>query len=168
MNPVTHKSKRHPGGRRRGASAGFAMIEVLVAVLLFTIGILGLIGLQATMTQTQTDGKSRADAAALVEELSTLMWSDLGKPVAPGGAFSMNSLAGYTSGNCGANAHCAGWQAKVAQVLPNGKLDSLTFDTTESSTEASHGEATVTIKWTLPNGNEHKYVSTFNVAPTGF
>jgi len=171
MNQSTHKSSRRRCGTTHKArsTAGFAMVEVLVAVLLFTIGILGLVGLQATMTQTQTDGKVRADAANLVDELSTLMWADLGKPTTPGGAFSMTSLAGYTAGTCGSNAHCAAWQDKVGKVLPNGKLDSLTFDATESTTEDTHGLATVTLKWTLPSSDvEHKYVATFSVTPTGF
>ena len=52
-------------GKRHRGTAGFALIEVLVAVLLFAIGILGMVGLQASMTQAQTESKVRADAANL-------------------------------------------------------------------------------------------------------
>ena len=52
-------------------------------MLLFAIGILGMVGLQASMMQAQTDSKVRADAANLVDELATLMWSDVTKAAPP-------------------------------------------------------------------------------------
>src|SRR5690242_15134054 len=94
--------------------AGFALIEVLVSVLLFAIGILGIVGLQATMTQTQTESKVRADAANLVDELATVMWGELGNQN------TMANLAGFTSGGCSANAACNAWLTKMRKTLPGG------------------------------------------------
>ena len=154
----------HPTGRagtgraRRGA--GFAMIEVLIAVLLFAIGILGLVGLQATMTQTQTESKVRSDAANLVDELAALMWSDVGTNVA--------NLASYKTAGCGGNLRCAAWQTKLGEVLPGGTLTGLTFDETIVDTaDPNHGMVTVSLQWALPNGGTHQYVATFNIAPPG-
>lgn len=149
-----------PFRRRARASAGFVMIEVLVAVLLFAIGILGLVGLQASMTHAQTESKVRADAANLVDELATLMWSDVGTSVA--------NLSAYKSAGCGGNLHCNAWLTKLGQVLPSGTLDSLDFkDGIVDPTDPDHGMVTVTLKWSLPNGSPHQYVATFNVAPSG-
>jgi len=145
---------------RRKTTAGFAMIEVLVAVLLFAIGILGLVGLQASMTQAQTESKVRADAANLVDELATLMWSDVGTNVA--------NLAAYKAAGCGGNLHCNAWLTKLGEKLPGGTLDSLDFrDGVTDTTLDDYGMVTVTLKWSLPSGATNQYVATFNVAPPG-
>ena len=50
------------------------MIEVLVAILLFSIGLVGLIGLQTATIQNSTDAENRSIAASLSNELVTNMW----------------------------------------------------------------------------------------------
>jgi type IV pilus assembly protein PilV len=142
---------------------GFALIEVLIAVLLFAIGILGLVGLQASMTQAQTDSKVRADAANLVDELATVMWGELGN---------QNTLTNLTAfkaaTSCSGNTACNAWLTKLGKTLPGGTLDSLTFNDVADTGDADHGVVTVKLSWSLPNGGTHKYVSTFNVAQNIF
>ena len=162
-----HSSMQARRGRCSGrpvchAAAGFAMIEVLISVLLFAIGILGLVGLQATMTQTQTDSKVRADAANLVDELATLMWSEVTN-TAPMTA----NLAAYTTSGCAGNTRCGAWLTKLASVLPSGTLDNLSYNTVTDTNDVNYGSVSVTLKWSMPNGGEHKYVAIFNVAPYG-
>jgi len=153
-----YHSSHHRARRDPARSAGFALIEVLVSVLLFAIGILGSVGLQARMTQTQTDSKVRADAANLIDELATVMWGELGNQN------TMTNLAGFTSGGCSGNAACNAWLTKMSKTLPGGTLTDLTFDNAVDTWDANHGKVTVTLSWSLPNGSGHKYVSTFNVA----
>jgi type IV pilus assembly protein PilV len=155
-----HHSRRAAGIRaRRAQTAGFAMIEVLVAVLLFAIGILGLVGLQATMTQTQTESKVRADAANLVDELATVMWGELGNQA------TLANLAAFSTGGCASNAACNAWLTKLGKTLPGGTLADLTFSNATETSDVDYGSVTVTLKWSLPNGSAHpQYVSTFNVA----
>jgi type IV pilus assembly protein PilV len=152
-------------GARRAHTAGFALIEVLVAVLLFAIGILGIVGLQASMVQAQTDSKVRAEAANLVDEVATLMWSDVnkGKP-APA---TLANIVQYKAGACAGNLTCNGWLTKVQATLPGGTLDQLSFDETiTDSSDANFGQVTVQLSWTLPNGAAHKYITTFNISPS--
>ncbi|RYF57536.1 MAG: fimbrial assembly protein [Comamonadaceae bacterium] len=54
--------------------AGIALLEVLVSVLLFSLGILGLIGLQARAINFSVDAEDRNRAALLANEVATLMW----------------------------------------------------------------------------------------------
>lgn len=54
--------------------AGVALLEVLVSVLLFSLGILGLIGLQARAISLSGDADDRNRAALLANEVASLMW----------------------------------------------------------------------------------------------
>jgi type IV pilus assembly protein PilV len=153
---------RAMASRRSTPSArGFALVEVLVAVLLFAIGILGLVGLQASMTRAQTDSKVRADAANLMDELATLMWSDLGSPPV------LANLTAYNGGACTGNTRCSSWIGKLGTTLPGGTLTTLAVNGATDSTNPSFGEVIVEIAWTLPNSSTpHKYAAVFNVAAT--
>jgi len=148
--PHTHRATTH--------QAGFALIEVLISVLLFAIGILGIVGLQATMTQTQTESKVRADAANLIDELATVMWGELGNQNTTA------NLVGFTTGGCSGNAACNAWLTKMGKTLPGGTLTDLSFNNAVDTWDVNHGKVTVTLSWALPNGSGHQYVSTFNVA----
>lgn len=114
------------------------LVEVLVSVLLFSVGVLALVGLQANMNQAQGAAKVRTDAAYLASELTGLMWSDA------------SHLDDYTDSQCGAYARCQAWRDKLARSLPNG-LATVTMPTA--------GEVKIEITWSLPDGAPHKYVS---------
>lgn len=130
--------------RRQG---GIAMIEVLVAMLIFMLGVLGLVGLQGSMTRAQTESKFRADAAYLANEAIGRMWSNL------------SSIASYDGGGCASVARCKEWQDKVNASLPQG-AGAVALD-------ASTGDATITVSWTSPGGETHKYVTSTSVAKAG-
>lgn len=53
---------------------GFALLEVLVAVLLLSFGILGIVGLQARAINFSVDAEDRNRAALLANEAATDMW----------------------------------------------------------------------------------------------
>lgn len=55
---------------------GAALLEALVAVLIFSIGILGVVALQAFSVRTVTDAKYRADASFLANEALGRLWGD--------------------------------------------------------------------------------------------
>lgn len=126
---------------------GIVMIEVLVALLIFMLGVLGLVGLQTAMTRAQTDSKFRADAAYLATEAIGRMWSDL------------TNIATYNGTGCASVARCKEWQDKVSVALPQGS-GAVTLD-------ASSGDATITISWTSPGGETHRYITSTTVTKAG-
>ncbi|KLN54682.1 hypothetical protein VPARA_43240 [Variovorax paradoxus] len=133
------RRSRKPSSRTRGV----ALIEVLVAMLIFMLGVLGLVGLQGTMTRTQTDSKMRADAANLASEAIGRMWVDIAN---------LSSYAGATT--CTA-ASCLEWRNKVASVLPGGGA---------VITVAANGDVAVTVSWAMPGGETHRYVTRSTIA----
>lgn len=119
--------------------AGVVLIEVLVAMLIFMFGVLGLVGLQASLTRAQTDSKVRADAAYLASDMVGRLWSD------------RKHLGNYSSANCSATQFCKDWQGKVASSLPNGA--------TAVTVDVVSGNVTISISWTGPDGQTHQYVT---------
>lgn len=120
--------------------SGFVLLEVLVALLIFAFGVLGVVGLQAAMTKAQTSAKFRGDAAYLAQELIGTMWADypnLDKYIKPAG-----------DGACTDHPQCFAMQQKIAAVLPAGKL---------VIEQPSPGLLTITISWTPPAENTHIY-----------
>lgn len=55
---------------------GVALLEALIAILIFSMGILAIAGLQAYMLKGTTDAKSRADASFIAQQQLALMWAN--------------------------------------------------------------------------------------------
>lgn len=119
----------------RRKAGGFMLLEALIGILIFSVGVLGLVGLQAAMTKAQTSTKFRADAAYLASELVGTMWGDVAK------------LSEYQTANCQSNTRCQAWSSKVASMLPNGA----------STVTVASGVVTITITWTPPNEETHRF-----------
>jgi type IV pilus assembly protein PilV len=130
-----------PARRPRGA-AGFTLIEVLVAILLFSIGLLGVVGMQARMLQASTQNGDRARASMLANELVSTMWSQQSVNVS--------------------SATLSAWQKRVADPttagLPNG-VGSVAYATASGTTTA-----TVTITWKAPAAAAAAASSAFTTA----
>ena len=69
-----------PQGQRpaapRSAQQGVVLLEALIAILLFSMGVLAIVGLQATMVKNTADSKYRADAAYLAQQRIGRIWAD--------------------------------------------------------------------------------------------
>ncbi len=60
---------------RSSHQQGMALLEGLIAVLIFSIGILGAVGLQASMMRGATDTQYRAEANYLVQQRIGVLWT---------------------------------------------------------------------------------------------
>jgi type IV pilus assembly protein PilV len=59
----------------RAAQTGFSMIEVMVSILIFAFGVLGLVGLQVQATRISEDADDRNRASLMANELVSEMWA---------------------------------------------------------------------------------------------
>lgn len=124
---------------------GIALIEALVALFVFSMGILAIIGLQATSVRASTDAKYRANATLLADQILGQMWSDQGVAQA--------NLPNYITGaaNCalvapGGNANLNAWLNTVASTLPGAEPGRQRIQY-----NAATREVTVTVCWTTPS-----------------
>lgn len=60
--------------RHRAGQSGVMLLEALIAILVFALGVLALVGLQTVSIRQSGDAKSRADAVMLANELIGRMW----------------------------------------------------------------------------------------------
>ena len=104
----------HP---RHGASGGFALLEVLVALLLFSLGILGLLGLQARAISTESDSQDRNRAALIADRCASQMQLQANSLTMSLGAA---NVAAALKGLCASDAWKAYMQAPAQSGLPSG------------------------------------------------
>ena len=120
---------------------GYVLLEALVALLIFSLGLLGMIGFQAASTRIATDSRFRTEAAILADELISKMSVDKRAVV-------VSEYAYKSPGGGGAAAH-AWFTQRVTNgsKLPNPKAKVVV----ESGKAIDTFVVTVTIEWDLPN-----------------
>ncbi|MDP2005434.1 MAG: type IV pilus modification protein PilV [Rubrivivax sp.] len=134
---------RRPITVRRGRHAtGFTMIEVLVSLLVFSLGVLALVSIQGTAARLATDARDRAIATFLADQLLARM---LIADPATAGSFAhqpTGTTACAPTGAASTNAIVTGWLAEVTLQLPNAAatLQQVVVD-------AGSGQVTVRLCW---------------------
>lgn len=116
--------------------SGVALLEALVGILIFSIGILALMGLQAQSIRNTVEAKYRNEAAYLANQIIGQMWVDRA------------NLAAYDTG-AGANPNMTAWRTQVANTLPRvvvGGANSPTITVVGN-------QVTVTVFWQLPGSD---------------
>ncbi len=68
-----HQQKAFP---LKSAQQGVVLLEAMIAILIFSMSVLAIVGLQATMIKNTADSKFRADASNIAQQRIGLMWSD--------------------------------------------------------------------------------------------
>jgi len=134
------------------AQQGSMLLEALIAILIFSMGILSIVGLQATSIRLSTDAKYRSEASSLANQLIGQMWvSDRASAVTLSNNFSNPSGTSYTS-----------WASGVQTTLPGVSVASGTLPTVEILTPAgaTQGQVTVNIFWQMPGeATRHNYTA---------
>lgn len=122
---------KQPG--QSGTQGGFALLEGLIAILIFSLGVLAIVGMQAVAVKQATDARYRSDASLLADRLIGTMWAGDRTPA--------TLQANFATGQDGYNA----WKQDVAAALPG--VD----DNPPTVTISGNGEATITIFWHPPS-----------------
>ena len=143
---------------RQVHSAGFSLVEVLVSVVILTIGLLGMVGMQAGALQANREARLQSTAVGLARELADMMRGNketglkvdeddnpyLGEfvipaaPAAPTLALADPDYCLNVGSSCGADgekvaaAQMTEWLPRVSDLLPGARvtvcLDTTPFD----------------------------------------
>jgi type IV pilus assembly protein PilV len=60
----------------KAAQQGAVLLETLIAILIFSMAVIAIIGVQAVMIKNTSDAKYRADASYIAQQRIGLMWAD--------------------------------------------------------------------------------------------
>src|SRR5690606_1572707 len=112
---------------------GMVLLEGLLAILIFSLGILGMIGMQAVTVKQVGDARYRSEASLLADELIGRMRVSAREPAQLQAAFSTGQ-SGY-----------ALWREQVAAVLPGLAANPPTV------VVDADGLVTITLFWLAPN-----------------
>jgi type IV pilus assembly protein PilV len=66
----------HKSPSLKSAQQGVILIEVMVAILIFSVGVLALVGLQATMIKNTAASKYRSEAGYIAQSRIGQIWAD--------------------------------------------------------------------------------------------
>lgn len=141
MNPAQDKHRQ----------SGVALLEALIAILIISFGILGIIGLQANSIAFTSDARYRVDAGALADRLVAEMW------VNPA------NIASYNWAGAGDPPDVLdGWVADVQNALPGAAALPPTVIV------GADNLITITVRWQPPNGSAHNHmvIAHINQNPT--
>jgi len=146
MNNVNHM-------RRPDRQSGFTLIEVLVAVIVLSIGLVGVAGLQVVSLQNNQGAFMRSQASALAYDLADRMRANvpganagLYDPTAKAATASCKSTTGCTTQQMAQN-DLYEWDAAIATYLPEGQgfvcIDSTPNDGADSDDPQCDGTGTL-------------------------
>lgn len=142
MNPRTMGMSRQRQAPPPLRHRGFTLVEVLVAIVVFSFGLLGMVGLQAAALQANRESRVQSQATALARELAEMMRGNKGVAVLSAnnpylGEFAVGSLNlaspsyclsvsnaanGCTSTADVASAQMTDWLARVDETLPGARV----------------------------------------------
>jgi type IV pilus assembly protein PilV len=85
---------------------GVMLIEAMIGILIFSIGILALIGMQATAVKNTTDARYRSEASFLASRIVAQIWLDRA------------NIDSYKDSNASAYVPRDDWRVQVQNALP--------------------------------------------------
>lgn len=122
---------------------GATLLEALIGILIFSVGILALVGMQALAIKQMTDAKYRSDASFFANEIIGHMWVNRG------------SLGSYHFTGTGTPPPAlTSWVTSIKNGLP-GVTDTQNLP----KVEVVGTTVTVTVRWLVPGGSDHRHVT---------
>jgi len=132
---------------------GSLMLESLIAILIFSLGILSLVALLGVSVKDTASAKYRTEASLLANQVIGEMWT--------GDKTNATLIANYGTDT---GAQYLAWKAKVAQALP-GVADAVATPPSAAQNLptiviGADGTVTVTVFWQAPGeSGSHNYVA---------
>ena len=115
--------------------AGFTLLEVLIAMLILSVGLLGLAGLQATGIKNNHSAYMRSQAVAFGYDIIDRMRAN--RLSALSGGYNIAMGSGAPSGSSIAQTDLRQWKNLIAGHLPTG----------DASANVNGGTVTVVVQW---------------------
>ena len=139
------KTSESSTGKKQG---GASMIEVLVTIVVVSLGLLGYAGLLANAQKSNLTAYWHGQATILADSITECMRAN--RTVATSSAAYNISIGTAASGNTLAQSDLARWKSALSASLPTGD---------GSVSIGLNGKATITIQWLDASGNAKSLVT---------
>jgi len=130
-----------PTVTRRKSQSGVMLLEALIGILIFSLGVLALVGMQALAVKVATESRERAEASNLASQLVGEMW------------INRANLTNYeyTAGSGSIPSELTSWVSQVQAALPNADvyLPSVSIGT-PTVAGVNGNEVIITVRWQTP------------------
>lgn len=131
------------------SQAGIMLLEAMIAILIFSFGVLAVVGMQAHAVQDMGQAKFRSDASFLANQLAADMWTNA------------RNAANYEWSSGAPPNLLTNWAEQVYATLPGSRDFAPTVDYDDATRQV-----TVTIRWLTPaeksvdpNMSPHKFTA---------
>ena len=164
----------HRSAKKFENQCGVILIEVLVAILIFSLGVLGMLGVNAFAIRGQSDAQYRSEASRLAEGVVSEIWVNVDRSSDAALAASLaqfshradvDACSAELAGTPSSNVLVTGWVATVsaggADGLPGAtdRMQQIVIDPTVGN------QVTVTVCWKAPSDawvRKHVYTTYIN------
>lgn len=139
---------------------GVMLLEALIGILLISVGVLGIVGLQASSIAAVTEAKYRADAAFLANQMISRLWS-----ANPNDLDEYENMAGGDAcaftGSVSTHADVVSWLGAAGEDgTVYGTLPGVSASTQQIKVNAADNTVLITLCWRLPGAAAfHKYTT---------
>jgi type IV pilus assembly protein PilV len=121
---------------------GILLLEAMIAILLFSVGVLAVVGLQANAIKNVAQAKYRSDASFLANQILGEMWSN------------RTTVANFAYPG-GSAAQVTAWATQVGTTLPNttgANAPTVAVTTTNYAGPPAYQahQVTITVRWQTP------------------
>lgn len=135
--------KSLPPNPARRRQSGVALLEALIGILIFSFGILAVVGMHTVSVKRVSDSKYRVDASFLANELIDEMWVNRGVNNA--------GLPGYAYDGTGTpGAAVTQWVDKVQSTLPGVETGTMPVITISRDPVTFFTTVTIQVQWRPP------------------
>ena len=122
---------------------GVMLLEAMIGILIFSLGVLALVAMQAVSISNVSNARYRSEAAFLANEILSQAWVEGGSKGASG---NLTTYYKYPGGGPAV----ANWVTKVQSLLPQSSVYPPTITQTTIPGMTKGIQLTVTIQWKAP------------------
>ena len=144
MNPSSIVERATAPNFGKKKQAGASMLELLVSLLIFSFGMLGIAGLQIRSLGMSQSSLYRSQATALTDDILDRMRADRDNALANQWTTTLATASSSIATTPLPKADMKDWKATVEALLPDGK----------ASVTMSSGTVTVILQWDDTRGRE--------------
>lgn len=131
------------------------LLEAFLAMVIFSIGVIGLLGMQTAAIKTTGDARQRAVAAFYANQIISHMWADSRSSLADYEHNATGDACGSFSGSASSHDNVTSWISGLSGELNGLTSDSVASELQQIKVDTGTNLVEVTVCWKNPDESEY-------------